>query len=74
MNNNNYKLGTVLECIVSKSPGYKKGKTYVVVDKNGVKGLEADDGFFDPISQLLSGFKVADATTSALKLLTFQKE
>lgn len=73
MNKNDYKVGTVLECTLSKSPGYKKGKTYTVVNKDGTKGLNADDGLFDPISELISAFKVADATKSALKLLTFDK-
>lgn len=72
--NNNYKVGTVLTCTLSKSCGYKKGENYIVIEKNGVKGLVASDGLFDPISQLISGFKVADASTQALRRLTLVRD
>lgn len=70
MNNNNYKVGTYLKCIVSKSCGYKQGHFYEVIEKNGVKGLIASDGLFDPIKELISGFVVADASAQALKKLS----
>lgn len=74
MNNNNYKVGTVLTCTVSKSCGYKKGDNYIVIEKDGVKGLEASDGLFDPIKELISGFVVADATTQAIRQLTLVRD
>ena len=74
MNNSNYKVGTVLTCVVSKSCGYKKGTNYIVIEKDSVKGLQADDGLFDPISQLISGFVVANATTQAIRQLTLVRD
>ena len=74
MNSNSYKVGTVLTCTVSKSCGYKQGENYIVIEKGGVNGLIASDGLFDPIKELISGFKVADASTQALKRLTLVRE
>lgn len=69
-----YLANVVLQCIKSESPGYKKDKTYITVEKGGVVGLMGDDGYFDPLSQLVSSFKPADATQTALKLISDQRK
>lgn len=74
MNSNTYKVGTVLTCTVSKSCGYRQGENYIVIEKDGVNGLIASDGLFDPTKELISGFKVADASTQALRQLTLARK
>lgn len=74
MNSNTYKVGTVLTCTMSKSCGYKKGENYIVIEKDGVNGLIASDGLFDPTKELISGFKVADASTQALRQLALVRK
>lgn len=69
-----YLANVVLQCIKAESPGYRKGKTYVTVEQKGVVGLMGEDGFFDPLSQLVSSFKPADATQTALKLISDQRK
>lgn len=55
------KIGDILECTNSASPGYKKGLAYeVVMDEAGVLGLKGGDGYFDPLSQLVSTFKKSE--------------
>ena len=73
---NNYgkvKVGTLMECVKSESVGYKKGNLYQVVEGdfggNKVKGLKAEDNYFDPFSLILSSFKVADANKQAIEHL-----
>lgn len=66
----NHPVGTLLVCVESKSCGYKKGERYTVIDQGGTKGLMAGDGYFDPLSQLLSQFVPVSATEQALRLLT----
>lgn len=55
---NNFAEGDTLECILSKSPGYKVGERYTVdKDSKGILGLWGRDGYFDPLTLLLSTFK-----------------
>ena len=77
---NNYgkvKVGTLMECTNSESPGYKRGNLYQVVEGdfggNKVKGLKAEDNFFDPFSLMISSFKVADANRQAIEHLKVVK-
>jgi hypothetical protein len=59
-----FKEGETLECINSKSCGYTKGAKYTVIkDVAGVVGLKGNDGYFDPMSKLLSKFKKAGKGT-----------
>lgn len=54
----NRKVGDKMECMKSASPGYKEGSVYVVCeDVAGVLGLMGDDGYFDPLSLLVSSFR-----------------
>ncbi len=69
-----YKEGMVLECIKGESPGYKKHRVYTVVKQDDKLGLIGDDGYFDPMSMLVSSFKPADATKTALKMITDQRD
>ena len=78
---NNYgklKVGVLLECVKSESVGYKKGNLYQVVEGdfggNKVKGLKAEDNYFDPFSLLCSSFKVADANKQAIEHLKEVKQ
>ena len=77
---NNYgklKVGTLLECVKSESVGYKEGNLYQVVEGdfggNKVKGLKAEDNYFDPFSLIVSSFKVADANKQAIEHLKVVK-
>ena len=79
--NNQYsklKVGTLLECIKSKSLFYKKGNLYQVIEAdfggNKVKGLKAEDNFFDPFSLILSSFRVADPNKQAIQHLKEVKQ
>ena len=71
------KVGTLLECINSKSIAYTKGEVYTVVEKefgqNKVKGLIGNDKLFDPFSLICSSFKVADANKQATEHLKVVK-
>lgn len=71
------KVGTMLECVKSESVGYKEGNLYRVVEDdfggNKVKGLKAEDNYFDPFSLILSSFKVADANKQAIQHLKVVK-
>ena len=78
---NNYgklKVGTLMECTNSESVGYKKGNLYQVVEDdfggNKVKGLKAEDNYFDPFSLILSSFKVADVNKQAIQHLKEVKQ
>lgn len=52
------KLGNKLLCTNSASPGYKEGNTYIVVKNDkGVLCLLGEDGYYDPLTQLVSTFK-----------------
>lgn len=68
-----FKVGTLLECIKSKSFFYTKGEVYTVVEEEfgqgKVKGLIGNDGLFDPFSLILSSFKVADPNKQAIQHL-----
>lgn len=72
------KVGTLLECIKSESLFYKEGNLYKVVEAdfggNKVKGLKAEDNFFDPFSLILSSFKVADTNKQAIQHLKEVKQ
>lgn len=70
---NNYKEGTVLECIKSESHAYKKGNIYTVVTVEGVKGLKGDDGLFDPLSLLCSSFRPQTAMQQVISKLKVAK-
>ena len=67
----------MLECVKSESVGYKEGNLYQVVEDdfrgNKVKGLKAEDNYFDPFSLILSSFKVADANKQAIQHLKVMK-
>ena len=52
-----FKKGDTVECVTSASNAYKKGHYYVVSEKDSILGLTGDDGLFDPLSMLVSGFK-----------------
>lgn len=78
--NNQYsklKVGTILECVKSESVGYKEGNLYQVVEGDfggsKVKGLKAEDNYFDPFSLLCSSFKVADPNKQAIQHLKVVK-
>lgn len=52
-----WREGVEYECILSKSPGYKKGMAYrSYKNEKGVICLRGSDGFEDPASMLVSGF------------------
>ena len=79
--NNQYsklKVGAILECVKSESVGYKEGNLYQVVEDdfggNKVKGLKAEDNFFDPFSLILSSFRVADPNKQAIQHLKEVKQ
>lgn len=71
------KVGALLECVKSESVGYKKGNLYQVVEGdfggNKVKGLKAEDNYFDPFSLICSAFKVADTNKQAIQHLKVVK-
>jgi hypothetical protein len=50
--------GVLYTCTVSKSPGYKQGRTYQAYkNEKGLVCLMGSDGFEDLCSMLVSGFK-----------------
>lgn len=67
------KVGALLECVKSESVGYKRGNLYQVVEGdfggNKVKGLKAEDNYFDPFSLICSSFRVADTNKQAIQHL-----
>ena len=71
------KVGTLMECIKSESVGYKEGNLYQVVEGdfggNKVKGLKAEDNYFDPFSLICSSFRVADPNKQAIQHLKVVK-
>ena len=67
------KVGTLMECVKSESPGYKKGRVYTVVKQDDKLGLIGDDNYFDPFSLIVSSFKVADANKQAIEHLKVVK-
>ena len=73
----NVKVGTLLECIHSKSIAYTKGEVYKVVEEEfgqgKAKGLIGNDNYFDPFSLICSAFKVADANKQAIEHLKVVK-
>lgn len=79
MSNNysKYKVGTILVCSKSESVAYKEGKEYQVVEGdfggNKVKGLKAEDNYFDPFSLICSHFKPLDASQQAVRNLRVVK-
>lgn len=68
-----YKVGTILVCIKPESVAYKRDKEYTIVEKDKVKGLVGDDGYFDPLSKLVSFFKPLDASQQAVRNLKIVK-
>ena len=78
MNYGKFKVGTMLECVKSESVGYKEGNLYQVVEDdfggNKVKGLKAEDNYFDPFSLILSSFKVAGTNKQAIQHLKEVKQ
>lgn len=72
------KVGTMLECVKSESVGYKEGNLYQVVEDdfggNKVRGLKAEDSYFDPFSLICSSFKVADSNKQAIQHLKEVKQ
>jgi hypothetical protein len=52
-----WKEGSIYECILSKSPGYRYGELYKCT-KDPERGLvlTGSDGFVDPVGMLVSGF------------------
>ena len=59
MSNAKFKVGEVLVCTRSASPGYTKGQTYKVYkNEKGAKCLMGDDGFEDTLDMLVSAFQV----------------
>ena len=71
------KVGTMLECVKSESVGYKEGNLYQVVEGdfggNRVKGLKAEDNYFDPFSLICSSFAPVNATKQAVSNLKVVK-
>lgn len=52
------KEGDKLQCIKSASPGYTEGKVYTVrKNAKGVLILDANDGYEDQLTNLVSEFK-----------------
>lgn len=68
----------MLECVKSESVGYKEGNLYQVVEDdfggNKVRGLKAEDSYFDPFSLICSSFKVADSNKQAIQHLKEVKQ
>ena len=68
----------MLECVKSESVGYKEGNLYQVVEDdfggNKVKGLKAEDNYFDPFSLICSSFKVVDTNKQAIQHLKEVKQ
>lgn len=55
-----WKKGTEYICVLSKSPGYKVGKSYKpYLNEKGTLVLKGDDGFEDPVGMLRSAFREA---------------
>lgn len=53
-----FNVGDKLICVKSHSVGYTEGKTYEVYQNSkGWRVLQADDGFEDIVSMLVSEFK-----------------
>lgn len=73
-----FKIGTLVECVKSESVGYKEGNLYQVVEGdfggNKVKGLKAEDNYFDPFSLICSSFKEADPNKQAIQHLVSIKD
>lgn len=68
----NSKIGNKLLCTSSASPGYKVGNTYIVVKNDkGVLCLLGEDGYYDPLTQLVSKFK--DITEKETDETSFSK-
>lgn len=53
-----FRKGKRYVCVSKKSPGYNEGREYeCYVNSKGQLYLQADDGFEDLVTNLVSGFK-----------------
>lgn len=69
-----FKDNDLVVCIMSASPGYKKGNNYTVVTNDkGQLGIKADDGFFDLLSMMVSEFRHQEETAQERALRVWNK-